>query len=142
MRRTLKNLNPTWVLVALRLVLTPTLGTAQVLDPPKRVQVAEGVYVFMTPPYGDVGLDGNSVVIVSTAGVLVFDANGTPAAAEAVLAEIRKLTDKPVKYVVNSHWHWDHWYGTEVYKKAFPGVHVITHEKTRELMMGPAIAFN
>ena len=58
MRRTLKNLNPTWVLVALRLVLTPILGTALVLDPPKRVQVAEGVYVFMTPPYGDVGLDG------------------------------------------------------------------------------------
>lgn len=127
---------------ALLLIALPAISTAQILEPPKRVQVAEGVYVFMTPPYGDVGLDGNSVVILSTEGVLVFDTNGTPAAAEAVLAEIRKLTDKPVKYVVNSHWHWDHWYGTEVYRRAFPDVRVISHEKTRELMMGPALAFN
>ncbi len=54
----------------------------------------------------------------SSEGVLVFDTNGTPAAAEAVLSEIRKLTEQPVKYVVNSHWHWDHWYGAEVYRKA------------------------
>lgn len=129
-------------LAALTVMLSPGLTSAQVLDPPKRVQVADGVYVFMTPPYGEVGLDGNSVVILSNEGVLVFDTNGTPAAAEAVLGEIRKLTDQPVKYVVNSHWHWDHWYGTEVYRRAFPDVHVIAHEKTRELMMGPAIEFN
>ena len=129
-------------IAALALIVSPALSAAQGLEPPKRVQVAEGVYVFMTPPYGDVGLDGNSVVILSNDGVLVFDTNGTPAAAAAVLAEIRRLTDKPVKYVVNSHWHWDHWYGTEVYRRAFPEVHVITHEKTRELMMGPALAFN
>lgn len=135
-------LNMAGRLAALAMIVSPALATAQILEPPKRVQVAEGVYVFMTPPYGDVGLDGNSVVILSTDGVLVFDTNGTPAAAEAVLAEIRKLTDKPVKYVVNSHWHWDHWYGTEVYRRAFPEVRVITHEKTRELMMGPALAFN
>lgn len=115
---------------------------AQILEPPRRVQVAEGVYVFINPPYGDVGLDGNSVVIISNEGVLVFDANGTPYAAEAVLAEIRKLTDQPVRYVVNSHWHWDHWYGTEVYRKAFPGVRIVAHQKTREMMMGPALAFN
>ncbi len=135
-------LNMAGRLAALAMIVSPALATAQILEPPKRVQVAEGVYVFMTPPYGDVGLDGNSVVILSTDGVLVFDTNGTPAAAEAVLAEIRKLTDKPVKYVVNSHWHWDHWYGSEVYRRAFPEVRVITHEKTRELMMGPALAFN
>jgi glyoxylase-like metal-dependent hydrolase (beta-lactamase superfamily II) len=127
---------------ALLWTASPTVSTAQILEPPTRIEVAEGVHVFMTPPYGDVGLDGNSVVVLSKDGVLVFDTNGTPAAAEAVLNEIRKLTDKPVKYLVNSHWHWDHWYGTEVYRRAFPGVQVITHEKTRELMMGPALAFN
>jgi cyclase len=109
---------------------------------PKRVDVASGIHLFITPPYGDVGLDGNSVAIVGSNGVLVFDTNGTPAAAAAVLAEIRKLTKQPVKYVVHSHWHWDHWYGAEVYKNAFPGVQVISHEKTRQLMAGPAIEFN
>ena len=92
---------------------------------PTRIDVANGVYLFTTPGYGDVGLDGNSVVIVSTHGVLVFDSNGTPAAAAAVLAEIRKLTNQPVRYVVNSHWHWDHWYGTQVYKEAFPDLRVV-----------------
>lgn len=131
-----------WGLVLALGILGPGGSTAEVLQPPKRVQVAEGIYVFMTPPYGDVGLDGNSVVILSSEGVLVFDTNGTPAAAEAVVKEIRKLTDKPVKFVVNSHWHWDHWYGTEVYRRAFPEVRVISHEKTRAMMMGPALAFN
>jgi glyoxylase-like metal-dependent hydrolase (beta-lactamase superfamily II) len=122
---------------------TSTLLTADVSRPqPKRVEVAPGVHVFMTAPYGDVGLDGNSVAIVSNDGVLVFDTNGTPAASAAVLAQIRTLTDQPVKYVVNSHWHWDHWYGTETYKQAFPDVTVIAHEKTVAMMRGPAIEFN
>src|SRR6476469_4551886 len=70
---------------------------------PTRVDVAPGVYLFQTTPYGDAGLDGNSVVIVGDDGVLVFDANGTPAGATAVLAEIRKITPRPVKYLVLSH---------------------------------------
>jgi cyclase len=109
---------------------------------PRTIEVAKGVYLFVSRPYGDVGLDGNAVAILSRDGVLVFDSNGTPAASAAVLAEIRKLTDKPVRYVVNSHWHWDHWYGTETYTRAFPDVKVIAHEKTRAMMAGPAIEFN
>src|SRR5579862_3150911 len=75
------------------LLLTGLLGTAAA-DPlhPHRVEVAPGIHVFESGRYGDVGLDGNSVAIVSKAGVLVFDANGTPAAAAAVLREIRALT--------------------------------------------------
>jgi glyoxylase-like metal-dependent hydrolase (beta-lactamase superfamily II) len=109
---------------------------------PKKIQAADGIFLFVTPPYSDVGLDGNAVVILSDDGVLVFDANGTPAAASAVLAEIRKMTRQPVRYLVLSHWHWDHWYGAEVYRQAFPGIQIIAHETTRRLMMGPALAFN
>jgi cyclase len=98
-------------------------------------KVAEGVYLFTTTPYADVGLSGNSVAILSDEGVLVFDSNGTPETAATVLAEIRKLTDKPVRYLVNSHWHWDHWGGNQTYQAAFPGLQIITHEKTRELML-------
>ncbi len=98
-------------------------------------KVAEGVYLFTTTPYGDVGLSGNSVAILSDDGVLVFDSNGTPETATTILTEIRKLTDKPVRYLVNSHWHWDHWSGNQVYLAANPGLQIITHEKTRELML-------
>ena len=104
--------------------------------------MADGVYLFQTAPYGDVGLDGNAVVIVSRGGVLVFDSNGTPSAAAAVLAGIREITGEPVKYIVNSHWHWDHWYGTQVYKEAFPSAQVVAHAATREMMAGPAVEFN
>jgi glyoxylase-like metal-dependent hydrolase (beta-lactamase superfamily II) len=109
---------------------------------PTRSEVAKGVYLFRTEPYGDVGLDGNSVAIVGDDGVLVFDANGTPDAARAVLKQIREVTDQPVRYLVYSHWHWDHWYGGEVYKEAFPNLVIVSHEATRRLMDGPAIAFN
>ena len=108
----------------------------------RRIEVAKGIYLFVSKPYGDVGLDGNSVAILSNDGVLVFDTERHAGGAAAVLAEIRQLTDKPVKYVVNSHWHWDHWYGTETYTHAFPDVKVVAHEKTREMMTGPAIEFN
>jgi glyoxylase-like metal-dependent hydrolase (beta-lactamase superfamily II) len=144
----------------MRLLLTGVLSACLLLSPtparshvepfafvqdrpaPTRIQIADGIFLFRTAPYGEVGLDGNSIVIVSNDGVLVFDTNGTPAAAAAVLDEIRKLTTQPVRYVVNSHWHWDHWYGTEVYLRAFPAAQVIAQERGRAMMAGPAIEFN
>jgi glyoxylase-like metal-dependent hydrolase (beta-lactamase superfamily II) len=130
-----------FVLALAALVLPPRAGS-YTRPAPVRIDVARGVYLFVSPPYGDVGLDGNAVAIVGDDAVLVFDSNGTPASASNVLAEIRKITTTPVRYVVNSHWHWDHWYGTEVYTAAFPGVKVIAHEKTKAMMAGPAIEFN
>ena len=119
------------------------LAAADYVRPaPQRIDVAPGIHLFVSAPYGDVGLDGNSIAIVGDASVLVFDTNGTPASAAQVLAAIRAITPKPVRYVVNSHWHWDHWYGTEVYTAAFPGVKIVAHEKTKTLMAGPAIEFN
>ena len=123
-------------------VLLPLVRADYVRPAPEKIEVAKGIYLFVSKPYGEVGMDGNSVAIVSRDGVLVFDTNATPASSALVLAEIRKLTDKPVRYVVNSHWHWDHWYGTETYTNAFPDVKVVAHEKTREMMVGPAIEFN
>ena len=127
------------LLIAAMLV---TASSASPHDPPRTIRVADGIFLFVTPPYGDVGLDGNAVAIVSSDGVLVFDSNGTPAAAAAVLAEIRHLTNKPVRYLVNSHWHWDHWYGSEVYVREYPDIRVITHAATRTMMTGPALEFN
>ncbi len=131
------------VLALLLLAIAGVSGQAEYVRPaPRTIEVAKGIYLFVSEPYGDVGLDGNAIAILSTDGVLVFDSNGTPAASAAVLAEIRTLTSQPVRYVVNSHWHWDHWYGTETYTRAFPDVKVVAHEKTRDMMAGPAIEFN
>lgn len=96
--------------------------------------VADGVYLFSSSRHGDVGFVGNSVAILSDEGILVFDAGCVPSDSAAVLAEIRKLTDKPVRYLVNSHWHWDHWQGNQTYKAAFPGLQIVSQENTRILM--------
>ena len=105
-------------------------------------QVADGVYLFQTARYGDVGFGGNAVAIVTSEGTVMFDTSGTPASAQAIVAELRKLTDKPVLYVINSHWHWDHWGGNQVFKAAYPNVQFLSSEKNRDLMMNTAVAWN
>ena len=97
-------------------------------------KVVETVYLFRTSPYG-VGLSGNSVAVLSEQGTLIFDSNGLPETAEIILKEIQKLTKGPVHYLINSHWHWDHWAGNQVYLAAFPSLRIIAHEKTRRQMM-------
>jgi glyoxylase-like metal-dependent hydrolase (beta-lactamase superfamily II) len=128
--------------IAAVVCLSPLMSAGQGRPAPARTELAPGIFLFTTPGYGDVGLDGNSIAVTSRDGVLVFDTNGTPGASAAVLAQIRALTDRPVRWIVNSHWHWDHWYGTETYQQAFPDVRIVSHEKNRQLMIGPALEFN
>jgi cyclase len=66
--------------------------------------------------------------------VLVFDTQTRPSAARAIIAEIKKLTPKPVRYVVNSHWHPDHWTGNAEFVHAWPGLDVVATVKTNEFM--------
>jgi hypothetical protein len=79
----------------LSLIYLIFVSTASAADYGKvtTLKVADGVYLFTTAPYG-VGLSGNTVAILSSDGVLVFDTNGLPETAETILKEIRKLTDK------------------------------------------------
>jgi cyclase len=99
----------------------------------RKFAVADGIFQFMTMRDSYVR-QLNSVVIVNQNDVLVFDTNTRPSSARLILAEIRKITDKPVRYVVNSHWHRDHWSGNEVYTQAFPGLEIIATKQTRDFM--------
>jgi glyoxylase-like metal-dependent hydrolase (beta-lactamase superfamily II) len=64
--------------------------------------------------------------------VLVVDTHSKPSAARELVAEIKKLTDKPVRYVVNTHFHWDHYQGNQAYPASWPaGVEIISSEATR-----------
>ena len=63
------------------------------------------------------GFISNAGFVVTSDGVVVFDALGTPSLAKAMLSEIQKITDKPVKLVIVSHYHADHIYGLQVFKE-------------------------
>ena len=77
-------------------------------------------------------MNSNTVIVLLGDGVLVVDANSTPSAARSLIEQIKKLTPKPVKYVVNTHFHWDHTQGNEAYPNAWPaGVEIISSEATR-----------
>lgn len=97
----------------------------------RTVKVADGVYAFITPEERTGFQSGNSVAIIGDDGVLVFDTGNIPGSTRRQIAEIRKLTDKPVRYVVNSHWHPDHNLGNSIYRAEFPGVRIIGTSATR-----------
>lgn len=98
-----------------------------------RTELAPGVHAFVFDnPLGDAaGVDGTAVVIINETDVVVVDAQWSPATARRVIAEIRRLTPNPVRYVINTHWHGDHWFGNQAYREAFPGVEFVAHANTR-----------
>ena len=97
-------------------------------------RVADGVYAFITPEERSSFQAGNSIAIVGDDGVLVFDTGNIPSMTRRQIAEIRRITDRPVRFVVNSHWHPDHTLGNAEYRAAFPGVTIIGTSATRDGM--------
>lgn len=93
-------------------------------------ELGDGIYLHsqQDPLAGPV--DGNSVIIVSSAEVVVVDTHINPAVARSVIAKIRSMTDKPVSKVINTHWHDDHTNGNHAYRDAFPDAQFIAHSAT------------
>lgn len=90
-------------------------------------QVRPGVY-FATGRQGQL-VGANSAFIVTDRDVVLVDDHITPRAARALVAEIRRVTDKPIRYVVNTHFHYDHTSGNSIFG---PEVEILSHPKTRE----------
>ena len=95
-------------------------------------KVADGVYAAVAAPAYKVNC--NTAIIESDDGVVIVDTHSKPSAARVIVDRIRAITPKPVRYVINTHFHWDHWHGNEVYPKAYPGAEIVTNQITREAM--------
>jgi glyoxylase-like metal-dependent hydrolase (beta-lactamase superfamily II) len=110
-------------------------GFAQTAAPAFRFEkLAEGVYASIrTEPVG-LGVDANNLFVIGDDGVLVVDTNFGPSSTRQVLAKLRTITDKPVKYVVNTHPHDDHVLGNAVYREAYPQAQFVGHPFLREYL--------
>jgi cyclase len=93
------------------------------------IKLAEGVFAQIVSPDGNAV--SNSGVVVLDHSVLVFDTHFTPEAGQALLTEIRSITSKPVRYVVNSHAHADHTHGNQ----AFPDAQLIGSTNARRAVL-------
>jgi len=86
--------------------------------------LGHNVYAAIDDPKGDAG--ANAGFVIGDNGVLVIDTFENEPAAKQMLAQIRKLTSLPIKYVVNTHYHLDHVAGNKIFADA--GAVVIAHQ--------------
>lgn len=89
------------------------------------IELGEGLYAFTAQG------DPNSGVIVGDDGVMVIDAQATPRMAEEVIARIRQVTDKPIRYVVLTHYHAVRVLGASAYRAE----QIIASDATRGLIV-------
>ena len=76
-------------------------------------KLAEGVYARIVRPDGPAVSNAGFIVLENE--VLVYDTHATPEAGQALLSAIATVTAKPVRYIVNSHFHPDHTHGNQVF---------------------------
>ena len=96
-------------------------------------KVADGVYAAVAAPAYKVNC--NTAIIENDDGVMIVDTHSKPSAARVIVEKMRDITRKPVRYVVNTHFHWDHWHGNEVYPATYPDAEIVTNQITREAMV-------
>ena len=81
---------------------------------------------------GNKGFMSNAAFVVTNDGVVVFDALGTPALGRAMIVAIGKVTKQPIKRVIVSHYHADHIYGLQEFKKL--GAEIWAHRKAQQYL--------
>lgn len=102
-------------------------------------KATEGVYFAKARPQAMINC--NAAVFVRSKDVVVVDAHSKPSAAASLVAQIRReITDKPVRYVVNTHFHWDHTQGNHAYRQQGGKVDIIATNATKKLMSDRSVA--
>src|SRR3982751_4126130 len=93
-------------------------------------KLAGGIYAFLRKDPPSLWFNPSNGLIVGKNYAIVIDSNISSEYTKEVLAAIRKITDKPVRYVISTHWHEDHIIGNHVYREAFPNVKFVGHRST------------
>ena len=116
--------------LAIITILTLLVGieTSTFAGETKTVNVLKNVYTMIDTN----GEDSNTTFIITTEGVIIIDTRPTPTEARKVLKEIRKLTDLPIVYTINTHYHGDHTFGNQVFKSSKS---IIAHKNVRDTLI-------
>ncbi len=102
-------------------------------------KVAEGVYAVQSRPQAITNC--NAAIFVNARDVLVVDTHSKPSAVAALVSQVRReITEKPIRYIVNTHFHWDHTQGTPAYKMIAPHADVLSSSVTRRLLSERGLA--
>jgi glyoxylase-like metal-dependent hydrolase (beta-lactamase superfamily II) len=114
----------------------PAFAFSQLVCMPIRIvsRVNDGVYVIRHSDAPDGNPQGNTTVIIGEKKVIVVDSCYLPSSAREDIDLVKRLTDKPVDYLINTNWHADHQQGNAEYVNAFPQVTIIAHEETASEM--------
>ena len=118
-------------LAATSLAVSDGTFARQTVAPDLR-EIAPNVYVWQRPEPSGLAVYANNVFIVRDQDVVVVDTDMRPSVTRQVIAELKKLTSKPVSHVINTHWHDDHYVGNAAYREAFPDVKFVAHRSTSE----------
>ena len=100
----------------------------------KITELVPGVYEIRHKDAQDGFEAGNTTVIIGDRQVFVVDACFLPSEAREDIEQIRKWTDKPVSFLLNTHFHNDHNLGNSAYMEAFPALTIIAHSETKKEM--------
>jgi len=96
-------------------------------------KVADGIYAAISRPQALINC--NAVIFEQEKDLLIVDTHSKPSAVVSLVGQLKKeVSQKPVKYIVNSHFHWDHTQGVPTYKRIAPHADVISSEITRKLI--------
>jgi len=98
-------------------------------EPPQTIEIADGVYAYVQPD-GSWFLN-NTGFLAGDRGVIAIDATSTEARTRALLAAIARVSDRPVRTLVNTHHHGDHTNGNYL----FTGATIVGHDRVREAML-------
>ena len=93
-------------------------------------KIADGVYHAVGT--GSLVVMSNAAIIEGDTDVLVVDSHVSPGGAWALQEELKAITPKPIRWVVNSHFHFDHSHGNQIYG---PDVQIIGHQFARQMMV-------
>jgi cyclase len=125
------------IIVALTLIPTAVFGQAQL----GMQRIADGIYVYTESDGSQDPATVSSLVVITDDGVLVGDGLGhvgdpheSDVKAQKLIDEIGKLTDQPIKYLINCSWHPDHTNGNHLFRKA--GALIIGHRMARQGLLG------